>query len=93
MFSERYAIAEIDLKHINFTNYQNSLRIVEEYDFDERIRYTTSRGETFESTVRDILFHAINHSTYHRGQIASDFKLHGMTPLITDYIFYKRDSL
>lgn len=81
------------LKNINLVNYQNSLRIVDSYDFDKRIRYKTSRGETFENTVQDILFHAINHSTYHRGQIATDCKLHGMTPLVTDYIFYKRDSL
>ncbi|HYD90635.1 MAG TPA: DinB family protein [Flavobacterium sp.] len=79
------------LKNINKVNYENSLRIVEEYDFDKIIRYTTSKGEAFENSVRDILFHVINHSTYHRGQIATDCKLHGMTPLVTDYIFYKRD--
>ena len=81
------------LKDINLANYQNSLRIVDAYDFDKRVRYKTSRGETFENTVRDILFHAINHSTYHRGQIAADCKLNGMAPLVTDYIFYKRNTL
>lgn len=78
------------LKSINKANYENALRIVDEYDFEKIIRYTTSRGETFENTVRDILFHVINHSTYHRGQIATDCKLQGITPLVTDYIFYKR---
>lgn len=59
----------------------------------KKISYKNSRGERFENSVRDILFHVINHSTYHRGQIATDCKLHGMTPLATDYIFYKRDTL
>ena len=81
------------LKDINLANYQNSLRIVDAYDFDKQIRYKTSRGEMFENTVRDILFHAINHSTYHRGQIATDCKLNGIAPLVTDYIFYKRNTL
>ena len=81
------------LKGINNANYLNSLRIVNEQDFDKIIRYTTSRGETFENTVRDILFHVINHSTYHRGQIATDCKLQGLAPLVTDYIFYKSESL
>ena len=81
------------LKGFNNANYVNSLRIVNEQDFDKIIRYTTSRGETFENTVRDILFHVINHSTYHRGQIATDCKLQGLAPLVTDYIFYERESL
>lgn len=80
------------LKNINLVNYQTSLKIVEEYDLGKKISYKNSRGESFENSVRDILFHVINHSTYHRGQIATDCKLHRMTPLVTDYIFYKRDA-
>ena len=79
------------LKNINLVNYQTSLKIVEKYDLHKKISYKNSKGEAFENSVRDILFHVINHSTYHRGQIATDCKLHGMTPLVTDYIFYKRD--
>lgn len=79
------------LKGLNSSNYENSMRIVAEYDFNKKIRYTNSKGQVFENTVRDMLFHIVNHSTYHRGQIATDCKLHGMEPLATDYIFYKRD--
>ena len=39
-----------------------------------------------------MLFHFVNHSTYHRGQIASNLKEHGIEPLVTDYIFYKRKN-
>lgn len=82
-----------ELKASNIANYQKTLTIIETYDFDKKIRYTNTKGITFENNVRDILFHAVNHSTYHRGQIATDFKLNGIAPLVTDYIFYKRDEI
>lgn len=83
----------INLKKINQSNYENSLRIIDSYNMDEKIKYTNSKGEEFLNTVKDMLFHVVNHSTYHRGQIATDCKNHGIIPLVTDYIFYKRDSL
>lgn len=81
------------LKMINEVNYQNSLLIIESFDFDKKKKYTNTQGKAFENTVRDMLFHAVNHSTYHRGQIATYCKLSGVTPLVTDYIFYKRQEL
>jgi uncharacterized damage-inducible protein DinB len=44
----------------------------------------------FTNTIKDILFHIINHSTNHRGQIAVDFRNNGLEPLVLDYVFYKR---
>ena len=78
------------VKEINRQNYSDSLSIISVYEFSKLIKYKNSKGQIFENTVRDILFHIINHSTYHRGQIATDNKGHGMLPLVTDYIFYKR---
>jgi len=79
-----------DLKEIDHTNLINSMRILDESDLGHTISYINSRGDAYTSSVRDILFHVINHSTYHRGQIAMEFKQQGIAPLITDYIFYKR---
>lgn len=81
------------LKKINEDNYQNSLTIIDMFDLEMKIRYTNSQGKTFENSVRDMLFHAVNHSTYHRGQIATYCKLNNLTPQVTDYIFYKRETL
>ena len=67
-----------------------SKAILEDYALDHAILYANSQGQQFESNVQDILFHIINHTTYHRAQIASDFKLNGLAPLLTDYIHYKR---
>jgi uncharacterized damage-inducible protein DinB len=79
-----------EFANINTANLEKSLALLDKFDFDKTIAYTTSQGQPFSNTVRDILFHVINHSTYHRAQIASELKQHGITPPITDYIFYKR---
>ena len=78
------------LQEQNKINYENSLKIIDTIDLDEIRQYTNSKGQPFQNSVRDILFHVINHSTYHRGQIASYYKQEGGIPLVTDYIFYKR---
>lgn len=78
------------LKEIDSSNYSSSIRILDQFDFGSEINYVTSKGDSYTNTVKDILFHIINHSTYHRGQIAGDFRQQGLEPLVSDYIFYKR---
>ena len=82
-----------ELKAANLDNYKKSLAIIERGKFDKKIRYTNTKGLSFENTIHEMIFHVVNHSTYHRGQIASDFKMNGIEPLITDYIFYKRTEI
>ncbi|MGN6602969.1 MAG: DinB family protein [Ginsengibacter sp.] len=77
-----------DLKDMDQSNFEQSLLILEDFDLEDMIHYT--KGEAFDNSVRDILFHIINHSTYHRGQIAASFRVHGLEPLVSDYIFYRR---
>ncbi len=79
-----------ELKDIDTVNYSNSIRILDQADLSSVIKYTNSKGESYPNSVKNILFHVINHSTYHRGQIATEFKQNGIEPLVTDYIFYKR---
>jgi uncharacterized damage-inducible protein DinB len=79
-----------ELKGIDQANFKRSLEILDHADLNATVQYANSRGQVFSNTVRDMLFHIINHSTYHRGQIATEFKLHGLEPLATDYIFFKR---
>jgi len=75
---------------INEDNYLNSLDILEHFDLEAEINYTNSKGFTFNNKIKDVLFHVINHSTYHRAQIATEFRVQGLQPLTTDYIMYKR---
>jgi uncharacterized damage-inducible protein DinB len=78
------------LKEMDTYNFERSLEILEKTKSDSELQYTNTKGLTFKNKVKDVLFHVINHSTYHRAQIASDFKESGITPEVTDYIVYKR---
>ena len=54
------------------------------------IRYKTSTGNFYETSVADILLHMFNHGTYHRAQIAREMRVHNLTPVNTDYIQFVR---
>lgn len=79
-----------NLEEINHENFLRSIQIIEYSDFEQKIEYQNSKGNKFENSIFEMLFHTINHSTYHRGQINSLLKQNGIEPLLTDYIFYKR---
>lgn len=78
------------LEKIHEENQTLTAKILDEKDLSKIIDYKTSKGVPLRSSIRDILFHMINHATYHRGQIAMDFRESGLEPLVTDYIYYKR---
>ena len=60
-------------------------------NFDSVIAYQTFDGKQFENRVEDIVFHCMNHSTYHRGQIISLLRGAGFTEVgSTDYMRYCR---
>ncbi len=80
-----------DWADIHYENQRSSFEIITNTDdFEIRLDYENSEGRLFTNTVKDMLFHVINHSTHHRAQIAVDFKNNGIDPLTLDYIFYKR---
>ena len=45
-------------------------------------------GRTFTLPRWAILRHIVNHSTYHRGQVASKLKRFGIEPPNTDFFFW-----
>jgi uncharacterized damage-inducible protein DinB len=75
---------------INTDNYHLSLRILKEQELGSIVQYTNTKGEIYSNSVQHILFHVINHSNYHRAQIATNMKDSGITPIVSDYIFFKR---
>lgn len=79
-----------DLKAIDKGNYEHSLLILDKYNLSETLHYSNTKGQAFENSIQDILFHVINHSTYHRAQIATELKQRHIEPPATDYIFFKR---
>ena len=62
-------------------------------DLPNPVSYKNSKGESWTSTVGDILTHVVMHSAYHRGQIASHMREIGRTPAYTDFIHGVRQGL
>ena len=62
-------------------------------DLAPTITYQNSQGASFQNRIDDILWHILNHSTHHRGQINTLIRQQGLTPTSMDYIFYAREKL
>lgn len=76
---------------IHYENQRSSFEIMRNAeDFEKRFDYENTDDRGFTNTLQDVLFHIINHSAHHRGQILMDFRANGITPLDLDYIAYKR---
>ncbi|MEZ5008403.1 MAG: DinB family protein [Chitinophagales bacterium] len=94
---ERFDVFQIhpleECETIERKNYRDTLKILKEFDLSKKVIYNTSKGEEFSNTIQDILFHVSNHTAHHRGQIIAQLKHKGITPLVTDFIFYKRKEL
>jgi uncharacterized damage-inducible protein DinB len=80
-----------DIETIDNMNFEATVQILKEQEnLDLTIQYSTTNGLVFHNTVQDILFHIVNHSSYHRGQIATELRSAGLQPPATDYILYRR---
>jgi len=78
-------------EELHYNNQRTSFEIMTNTDnFQKRVEYTTGQGRTHTNEIKDILFHIINHSTHHRGQVMMALRAQGKEPLPLDYIFYKR---
>lgn len=71
--------------------WQEVLKVRAPDDLDQRIAYTNSNGTPYNTPLRDILTHVVNHSTHHRAQIALVLRAADITPPSMDYIYYVRE--
>ncbi|MEO1383956.1 MAG: DinB family protein [Bacteroidota bacterium] len=62
-------------------------------DLTHSFRYKNTKGNTFENSFSQVLFHIVNHGTHHRGQINLLLKREDLPTLVNDYIFYRREIL
>jgi uncharacterized damage-inducible protein DinB len=51
--------------------------------------WTNTRGETHTAPLRQVLFHVVNHSTYHRGQVVTQLRQLGHAAPATDLVYYR----
>lgn len=54
----------------------------------EVVSYVNVQGETWSYPLEEMLVHVVNHSTYHRGQVATMLRQLGKKPESTDYLLF-----
>ncbi len=71
--------------------YRGLLRDTDEAELDRHRNYINSKEIAYINTLKDILTHVLNHSTYHRAQIVYRLQELGQNPPDTNYIYYLRE--
>ena len=67
------------------------IQFVEKADtFNRELSYTNYVGDPYVNNVETIMIHLVNHSTYHRAQIALLLRQKGFEPVNMDLITYDR---
>lgn len=57
-------------------------------DLQRRVDYVRFNGEAGSRKLVHLLQHVVNHSTYHRGQVATRIRQAGGVPLETDFLHF-----
>ena len=64
-----------------------------EQDLNKICTYQDSKGNAYSQPFWQILTHALNHATYHRGQLVTMMRALGVTEIpATDVIYYLREQ-
>jgi len=79
-----------DFLNQNTVGWLNYLGILEDASFQNFISYQNTKGQEFNTLLKDILIHLVNHGTYHRGQIIQLLKEERTTVPQTNYIYWVR---
>jgi uncharacterized damage-inducible protein DinB len=53
-----------------------------------RVSYENLQGVRWEYSLAEMMQHVVNHSSYHRGQVAVLLRQLGQTPLATDFLLF-----
>ncbi|MQA90344.1 MAG: hypothetical protein GEU90_08915 [Gemmatimonas sp.] len=61
-------------------------------DLQRVVAYQNTAGAAFESTFWQMARHVVNHSSYHRGQVATLLRQLGHRPPATDLIAFFRET-
>ena len=65
-------------------------RGLREGDLAEVIKYRNLEGVPWEAPLWKLMQHALNHSTYHRGQLTLLLRAVGARPVVTDLLIWDR---
>lgn len=67
------------------------LREITDEELARPLAYRNLKGDGFSEPFVDQLLHVVNHSTYHRGQVATLSRQAGLAAPATDLIVFKRE--
>lgn len=86
---------EVDARQVDglWRNFIGRLERGEAPKLDAMIEYASTEGVRYQSRLDDILTHVVNHSSYHRGQVAILVASAGAKPAVTDYIALTRTKV
>lgn len=65
-----------------------TLDYLESWDAETKIEYHDSEGAKLEKDTIDVLYHILNHSNYHRAQIARELRVLGLDVPNFNFIAY-----
>ena len=69
-------------------NHRKSIDFILKNDLEQKIHYHNEEGVQFTKETIDVLYHILNHSNYHRGQIARELRRLEIEPPIFNFISY-----
>lgn len=69
-------------------DWEESVAALHDDDLPRVIEYIRLAGEPGSRKLVHLLQHVVNHSTYHRGQVAARIRQAGGTPLETDFLHF-----
>ena len=87
---DEHALAECKKMHQQSSAILKDILDHQEENLFKLVEYKTFAGQSYNNELFDILLHALNHGTYHRGQIAQEMRSAGLEPVGTDYITFVR---
>lgn len=79
-----------ELSRRSTNDWKSFIKSKQEVDLQSEVSYVNSKGNPYKNTLAQIMTHVINHSTYHRAQIASRLRAENINPPLTDYIAFFR---
>jgi len=59
-----------------------------EEDLGRTVSFITGEGASLSNTIEKIIYHVINHSTYHRGQVITMLKQLGIKEAVSTDLYY-----
>lgn len=86
---KQYSLAELEVM-CNEIGQHWLAYITEHESFDRELSYNNYVGDPYKNNVENIMIHLVNHSTYHRAQVATLLRQNGFEPVNTDFITYDR---